>query len=129
MTSKERAKLKGQAMKLESIFQIGKTGVTPQMIDALRDVLKARELIKINVLKSCDSEIQELARTLSERTSAEIVQIIGRKIVLYKKNQQKEDKKKATVKRGLIKKTQKKITTKEDKNRREKKTDRRKINH
>lgn len=108
MTSKERAKLKGQAMKLESIFQIGKTGVTPQMIDALRDVLKARELIKINVLKSCDSEIQELARTLSERTSAEIVQIIGRKIVLYKKNQQKEDKKKATVKRGLIKKTQKK---------------------
>ncbi len=129
MTSKERANLKGQAMKLESIFQIGKTGVTPQMVDALRDALKARELIKINVLKSCDDGIPELARILSDRTGAEIVQTIGRKIILYKKNQQKEEKKKAAIKRELIKKTQKKVMYKENKNRRDKKTDRRKISH
>lgn len=113
MTSKERAKLKKQAMSLESIFQIGKMGVTPQTADALRDALKARELIKINVLKNCDDELPVLARTLSERTGAEIVQVIGRKIVLYKKNPQKEKKKKPVLKlkRRIVKKER--IKTKE----------------
>lgn len=90
MTSKERAKLKKQAMELESIFQIGKVGITPQTVDALRDALRARELIKVNVLKNCDSNVLVLANILSERTGAEIVHVIGRKIILYKKNPQKK---------------------------------------
>lgn len=103
MTSKERAKLKKQAMELESIFHIGKMGITPQTIDALRDALRAKELIKINILKNCDDETLALARILSERTGAEIVQVIGRRIVLYKKNLQKEKKKKLSEKRIIVK--------------------------
>ena len=92
MTSKERAELKSQAMVLDSIFQIGKASLTPQLTDAVRDALDARELIKVSVLKNCDPK--ELANLIAERTGSEVVQVIGKKIVLYKKNIEKEEKKK-----------------------------------
>ena len=79
MTSKQRTELKSQAMKLDSIFQIGKSSLTPQSIDAIRAALKARELIKINVLKNCDDDTNELAKIIAERTGAEVVQVIGKK--------------------------------------------------
>lgn len=119
MTSRERAKLKKQAMELESIFHIGKIGITPQTVDALRDALRAKELIKVNVLKNCDDEILSLARMLSERTGAEIVQVIGRRIVLYKKNPQKEEKKKTLEKRGIVKNEFKKKTLQPRKSRKQ----------
>lgn len=101
MTSKERAALKTQAMKLDSIFQVGKSSLTPQMVEAIRDALRARELIKISVLKNCLDEPKELADVLSERTGSEVVQVIGKKIVLYKKNYELEEKrKKKAAKRG-----------------------------
>ena len=53
MTSKERAELKTQAMKLDSIFQIGKASLTPAMVNAVKDALHARELVKVSVLKNC----------------------------------------------------------------------------
>ena len=62
MTSKERAELKTKAMKLDSIFQIGKSSLTPQSVSAIKDALKARELIKINVLKNCMDDPKELAQ-------------------------------------------------------------------
>ena len=71
MTSKQRAYLKGLAMKIDPIFQIGKSSVTP-------------ELIKINILKNCLDEGNSVAAVLAERTRSEVVQVIGRKIVLYK---------------------------------------------
>ena len=86
MTSKERAELKSQAMVLDSIFQIGKASLTPQLTDAVRDALDARELIK--------DDPKELANLIAERTGSEVVQVIGKKIVLYKKNIEKEEKKK-----------------------------------
>ena len=89
MTSKERAKLKSQAMTMECIFQIGKSGLSTQSIDAIRDALDARELIKINVLKNCDDDIKILAGVLADRTGSAVVQVIGRKVVLYKKNLRK----------------------------------------
>ena len=92
MTSKERTRLRAQAMKIDSIFQIGKTGISPQQAEAVRDALKARELVKINVLKNCDEDIVTLAKVLSERTGSEVVQVIGKKIILYKKNPKKEEK-------------------------------------
>lgn len=79
MTSKQRTELKSQAMKLDSIFQIGKSSLTPQSIEAIRAALKARELIKINVLKNCDDDTNELAKLIAERTGAEVVQVIGKK--------------------------------------------------
>ena len=103
MTSRERTRLRAQAMKMDSIFQIGKTGISPQQAEAIRDALKARELVKINVLKNCSEDTGSLARLLSERTGSEVVQVIGKKIVLYKKNPQKEEKRRLAKKRELDK--------------------------
>ena len=104
MTSKERAELKSQAMKLDSIFQIGKSSLIPTQVEALRDALEKRELIKVSVLKNCSDDPKELATMISERTGSEIVQVIGKKIILYKKNLKKEEKRKKTEKKAKGKK-------------------------
>lgn len=116
MTSKERAELKTQAMKMESIFQIGKSSLTPQSIEAISAALKARELIKINVLKNCDDDPKELAAVIAERTGSEIVQVIGKKIILYKKNLKKLEKKRLAEKRADKRKEAAKRKAKEIKN-------------
>lgn len=82
MTSKQRAYLKGLAMKIDPIFQIGKSSVTPELTEAIAEALEARELIKINILKNCLDEGNSVAAVLAERTRSEVVQVIGRKIVL-----------------------------------------------
>lgn len=86
MTSKQRAYLKGLAMNRETVVRIGKAGLTPEITAAAEEALRARELIKVDVLKSCTEDERELARTLSERTRSLVVQVIGRKIVLYRQN-------------------------------------------
>ena len=91
MTSKQRAYLIGLAMKLDPVYNIGKGGVTAEFTNGISEVLEARELIKISVLKNCDDDPKELARVLSERTHSEVVQVIGKKIVLYRES--KENKK------------------------------------
>lgn len=117
MTSKERADLKAQAMKLDSIFQIGKSSITPQQIEAIKAALKSRELIKINVLKNCLDDPNELAQIISERTGSQIVQVIGKKIILYKKNLAREEKKKKAEKMAAErKKAAKSKQAKENKN-------------
>lgn len=84
MTTKQRAYLKSLAMKMDPIFQIGKSSITPSQIEAIREALEARELIKISVLKNCADEPNELAQVVAERTHSQVVQVIGKKIVLYK---------------------------------------------
>lgn len=98
MTSKERADLKAQAMKMESIFQIGKSSLTPPQVEAIRAALKKRELIKISVLKNCADDPKELAVLVSERTGSQVVQVIGKKIILYKKNTEKEQREREKAK-------------------------------
>lgn len=90
ITTKERADLRGQAQKLDAIIQVGKDGVTHEVVNTVDQALFARELIKITVLESCPTETKEVAQILSERSRADIVQVIGRKIVLYKKNTTKK---------------------------------------
>jgi len=84
MTSKQRSYLKGLAMTMDSIFQIGKSSVTPELTAAIAEALEARELIKITVLKNCLDDGRSIAEVLAERTHSEVVQVIGKKIVLYK---------------------------------------------
>lgn len=84
MTSKRRAYLKGCAMNLDTILHIGKSSVTPEITAAVDEALEARELIKINVLKNCLDDVRAIAQTLAERTHSEVIQVIGRKIVLFK---------------------------------------------
>jgi len=85
MTSKQRAYLKSLAGKIEPVFHVGKNGVTPEIVKAVDEVLEARELVKGTVLNNCMEEIGEVSQTIAERTSSEVVQVIGKKIVLFKR--------------------------------------------
>lgn len=84
MTSKQRAYLKGIAMNMEPVMHIGKASLTPEVTEGIREALEARELIKVSVLKNCDDDPKELAYVIAERTGSSVVQVIGKKIVLYK---------------------------------------------
>ena len=92
MTSKQRAYLKGLAMKMEPIMQLGKGSVTPENTAAVDEALAARELIKSSVLQNCLDDPRQMAEVLAERTHSQVVQVIGRKIVLYREG--KDNKKK-----------------------------------
>ena len=92
MTTKQRAYLKSLAMTMDPIFQIGKNSMTPELTKEVEEALEARELIKVSVLQNCTDDPKELAQMLAERTRSQVVQVIGKKIVLYKEG--KGDKKK-----------------------------------
>ena len=84
LTSKQRAYLKGLAADLEPVFQIGKATVTPEITSAIAETFNTHELVKITVLKNCLADVKEVANTVAERTRSDLVQVIGRKFVLYK---------------------------------------------
>ena len=84
MTSKQRSYLKGLAMTIEPIFQVGKSSITPEYTEAIREAFNKKELIKISVLKNCMDDPRGIAEVLADRTGSEVVQVIGKKIVLYK---------------------------------------------
>ena len=95
MTSKQRAYLKGLAMTMDPIFQMGKASLTPENTKAIDEALAARELIKISVLQNCLDDPKEIAAVLAERTHSQVVQVIGKKIGLYREG--KDDKKKIVL--------------------------------
>ncbi|MBR3244318.1 MAG: ribosome assembly RNA-binding protein YhbY [Parasporobacterium sp.] len=85
MTGKERAFLRSEAHSLEPILHIGKETVTPEVVNAIEEALAARELIKIGVLKNCFDDPREVAELVAERSKSQVVQVMGRKITLYKR--------------------------------------------
>ena len=86
MTSKQRAYLKVLAMTMDPIVQFGKNSLTPENTAAIAEALEARELIKISVLNNCADDPREIAQMVAERTRSQVVQVIGKKIVLYKES-------------------------------------------
>ncbi len=84
MTSKERAALISRAMTLEPILSVGKGGVTPELIQNVDEALKARELIKMSIQKTCFEPVRDIAVLVAERSRSELVQVIGRRFVLYR---------------------------------------------
>ncbi|MCD8077731.1 MAG: ribosome assembly RNA-binding protein YhbY [Lachnospiraceae bacterium] len=90
MTSKQRSYLMKLASDLDPILQIGKSSLTPELVKAVDEAMEARELIKINILKNCFEDGRDLANTLAERSHAQVVQVIGRKIVLYRESKTKK---------------------------------------
>ncbi len=84
ITSKQRSVLKGIAMTEEPIFRIGKSGLTDEFIEAIKEALEKRELVKIRVLRNSDEDKTELANALAEATGSILVQVIGSNIVLFK---------------------------------------------
>lgn len=85
LNGKQKRYLRATANRLSSCFQVGKEGVTPAVVNAVSDALRANELIKINVLKTCDASVEDAAVAVATAAAAEIAQIIGRTIVLYKR--------------------------------------------
>lgn len=85
-TSKQRARLRSLAQNLDPIFQVGKSSLTPEVTEAIREAFNTRELIKISVLKNCMDDPRELGEIIAERTGSELVHTIGKKIVLYKRD-------------------------------------------
>ncbi len=69
---------------MDPIFQIGKSSVTPEVVEAINEAFNTRELFKIAVLKNCIDDPREIAQVIADRTHSQVVQVIGKKIVLYK---------------------------------------------
>lgn len=89
LTSKQRAYLRGLANPIETILIVGKGEITDNIITQASDALKARELIKGKVLENSAYSSREAAEAIAEKCKAEVVQVIGSKFVLYKKNEDK----------------------------------------
>lgn len=85
MTSKDRAYLRSLATNIDPIFQIGKGGLSDNLIKQVDDALEARELIKITVLENAQENPDEFAAALASKTNSVVVQVMGRKITLYRK--------------------------------------------
>ncbi|MDE5853673.1 MAG: YhbY family RNA-binding protein [Ruminococcus sp.] len=86
LTSKQRAYLRGIAAEYETIFQIGKGGVTESICKEIGEALRKRELIKLRVLDNSGWTAREAADTIAEQTGADVVQVIGSRFVLFKRN-------------------------------------------
>lgn len=86
LTGKQKRFLRAKAHHLTPIFQVGKGGVNENMVNQIADVLEARELIKVSILQNCDEDRDTVASQLADGADAELVQIIGNTIVLYKES-------------------------------------------
>lgn len=89
MTSKQRAYLKSLASNLNPVFQVGKSSLTPELTEAIGEAFNKNELIKVAVLKNCADDPNEIAQMVAERTHSQLVQVIGKKFVLYKPDKDK----------------------------------------
>lgn len=89
MTSKQRAYLMSLASNLNPVFQVGKASLTPELTEAIAECFNNNELIKIAVLKNCMDDPRSIGEVVAERTHSQLVQVIGKKIVLYKPNKDK----------------------------------------
>ena len=89
LTQSQKKQLKSLAAKLETKYQLGKKEISDTLIDMINKALTAHELIKIDVMKGYEGEMEPLAMDLSLRLKAEVVQIVGRVIVLFRRNKEK----------------------------------------
>lgn len=84
LTTKQRKFLRAQAHPLNAILQVGKLGVSPALLEQVSLALEANELIKISILQNCDQDRHEVAEQLATGTGADLVQLIGKVVVLYR---------------------------------------------
>ena len=87
ITSKQRAYLRSLANSEPTIMQIGKGGIGENLIKTVSDALEARELIKLSVLENCDDTPRGTADALADAVNADVVGVIGRKIILYRESE------------------------------------------
>lgn len=89
LTGKEKRYLRSLANTMEPIVQVGKSSVNDSVLFSLNEALDARELVKVKVLKNCLDEVDEVAKELSAQSNAELVQVIGRNVLLYRRHPEK----------------------------------------
>lgn len=87
LQSKQRAYLRGLAVNEDTILMVGKGGIGPDLVKQAADALAKRELIKGKVLETAPVSAREAAESLAEQTESEVVQVIGSKFALYKRNE------------------------------------------
>ena len=87
LTSKQRAYLRGLATNEPAIMQVGKGGISENLAKTVSDALEARELIKMSVLENCDETPKDTANALADAVGADVVGVIGRKIILYRESE------------------------------------------
>ena len=90
LTSKQRARLRAYANKMDTILQIGKDGIAETLIRQVDDALTAREMIKIRVLETAPLSAREAAEELAGETESDVVQVIGTRVVLYRRGKKGE---------------------------------------
>ncbi|MCE5167723.1 ribosome assembly RNA-binding protein YhbY [Paenibacillus profundus] len=90
LTGKQKRYLRSLAHHVQPIFQVGKGGTNDQLIRHIQEALEVRELIKVSILNNCMEDRYEVAEQLSSRSGAELVQVIGKMIVLYKESEEKK---------------------------------------
>ncbi|UAL46236.1 ribosome assembly RNA-binding protein YhbY [Sutcliffiella horikoshii] len=88
LTGKQKRFLRAEAHHLDPIFQVGKGGVNENMTKQISEALEVRELLKVSVLQNCDEDRKEVAQELVAGTKAELVQVIGSTIILYKESKE-----------------------------------------
>lgn len=88
LTGKQKSYLRGLAQTETALFQIGKDGLSDNLIEQVNNALRARELIKLSILKTAPGDVKEIAFDLGMYTKSEVVQVIGRNVVLYKKGRE-----------------------------------------
>ena len=86
LNSRQRAQLRGLANSIETIFQVGKSGINEQLFKQVLEALEKRELIKLRVLETSPVTSREAADLIAEQVSADVVQVIGSRFVLYKES-------------------------------------------
>ncbi len=90
LSGKQKRYLRSLAVNEKALFQVGKEGLSKNLFDSLKEALKARELVKISVLKTCELSMNEISIELCANTGAELVQKIGKTLVLYKASKDKK---------------------------------------
>lgn len=93
LNSKERAALRGEAHHLVALVHIGHHGLTPSVIKSLDDALRTHELVKVQLGRPVDIDTKDAARDLAESVDAEVVQVIGKTVTLFRENPELERKK------------------------------------
>lgn len=89
-TSKERSRLRSLASTVQPVMQIGKGGVTDNLINSLSEALEARELIKVTIFDSAEADADTVAQNVADLLNAEVVTVIGKKAVFYRRSSRKD---------------------------------------